>query len=390
MQEALRFELVGQERSRLVRLCGALTGDQDAAEDLAQETLLEAIRCRHLLRRTEAQSEWLTGIARNVCMRWRQRKAQERNRLPRVEAQGWPASQSLDEAVQDDFGVEVELERRELVELLDRALAFLPPGTREVLTCRYVDESAHAAIAQRFGISEAAVWMRIHRGKRLLQQVLTTELREDALSYGLVGPEDGIWQLTRIWCPLCGQSRLHGRFDHAQPALTMRCADCYQRWAGEIATTEWAACLNAVKGYRAALSRLNRMAAEQFRSALARGDAICQRCNHVAQVHVGRPASVPAPMRSLPGAYITCGHCGAITETTLDALVVALPAGKLFHKEHPRMRILPIREVEMMGLPALVSRFESVTGSASLEVVSARDTLEVLAVDPSPSAPVSV
>ena len=32
------------ERRRLVRLCATISGDRDAAEDLAQETLLEAWR----------------------------------------------------------------------------------------------------------------------------------------------------------------------------------------------------------------------------------------------------------------------------------------------------------------------------------------------------------
>ena len=36
------MELEG-ERARLVRLCARLTGDPTAAEDLAQETLVEAI-----------------------------------------------------------------------------------------------------------------------------------------------------------------------------------------------------------------------------------------------------------------------------------------------------------------------------------------------------------
>jgi hypothetical protein len=50
------------------------------------------------------------------------------------------------------------------------------------------------------------------------------------------------------------------------------------------------------------------------------------------------------------------------------------------------MRILPPREVEVAGRAALVTHFESVTGSATLDVVSACDTFETLAVDGAPDA----
>ena len=58
------------ERARLVRLCATITGNGDVAEDLAQETLLEAWRHLHKLRDPERRAQWLTGIARNVCLRF--------------------------------------------------------------------------------------------------------------------------------------------------------------------------------------------------------------------------------------------------------------------------------------------------------------------------------
>jgi RNA polymerase sigma-70 factor (ECF subfamily) len=66
----------GAERARLVRLCAVLTGDAEAAEDFAQETLLEAWRHRHKLTDTCGADRWLTAIARNVCLRWGRRPRQ--------------------------------------------------------------------------------------------------------------------------------------------------------------------------------------------------------------------------------------------------------------------------------------------------------------------------
>lgn len=63
-----------QEHARLVRLCATITGSSEAAEDLAQETLLEAWRHLEGLRDPEKRSQWLSGIARNVCLRWKRKQ----------------------------------------------------------------------------------------------------------------------------------------------------------------------------------------------------------------------------------------------------------------------------------------------------------------------------
>ena len=72
----LESALPGEHR-RLVRLCARLTGDVEAAEDLAQETLLEAWRQAHKLYDPGGYAPWLSAIARNVCLRWAQRRGPE-------------------------------------------------------------------------------------------------------------------------------------------------------------------------------------------------------------------------------------------------------------------------------------------------------------------------
>lgn len=57
------------ERPRLVRLCTRITGQVDVAEDLVQETLLEAWRHLHSLHDPAKFPQWLSGIVRNVCLR---------------------------------------------------------------------------------------------------------------------------------------------------------------------------------------------------------------------------------------------------------------------------------------------------------------------------------
>jgi DNA-directed RNA polymerase specialized sigma24 family protein len=58
-----------EERTRLVRLCARITGHSEVAEDLAQETLLEAWKYQHALRDREKRSQWLSGIDHCLCLR---------------------------------------------------------------------------------------------------------------------------------------------------------------------------------------------------------------------------------------------------------------------------------------------------------------------------------
>ncbi len=200
------------ERRRVVRLCAAITGDREAAEDLAQETLLEAWRHRHKLTDPDGAERWLSAIARNVCLRWARRRGQALALVREADA----------EPVADDFDLEVELERTELAELLDRALGLLAPDTREVLVQRYVHESPHAEIGERLGLSEDAVSMRLARGKVVLRRLLASELREEAAAYGLA--DDDLWRETKIWCADCGARKLHARREAG--AIAFRCPGC--------------------------------------------------------------------------------------------------------------------------------------------------------------------
>src|SRR5262249_38772434 len=77
--------MLAAERTRLVQRCAQLVGDWDVAEDLAQETLLQAWRVRRSLRDAAGMSSWLVAIARYVCLRYRrQRRKSLTSNSPKV------------------------------------------------------------------------------------------------------------------------------------------------------------------------------------------------------------------------------------------------------------------------------------------------------------------
>ncbi len=164
------------ERPRLVRLCAKITGDGNAAEGLAQETLIEAWHHLQDLREQERFPQWLSGIAHNVCRRWTRKRGrdllQQAKPLPDPDAM----ASDLEESLVDDFDIEIELERKELIDILDRALTLLTPEARALLSERYVEDSPIAEVAARMGVHSSVVAMRLQRGKIALRRVLTTEL----------------------------------------------------------------------------------------------------------------------------------------------------------------------------------------------------------------------
>jgi RNA polymerase sigma factor (sigma-70 family) len=369
------------ERARLVRLCAYLTGTSDASEDLAQETLVEAWRHAHKLHDPSGRDRWLAAIARNVCHRWLRARGRELARRAHA-----PLDTNAAEPVDgpaDECDVEVDLERHELAQLLDRALALLPPVTRQILIESYVEESPQAEVAARLGLSEGAVAMRLRRGKLALRRVLATDLSQEAASYGLIDEAAQEWHETRIWCSSCGQRRYMGAYNQRTGDLVLQCPAC--RYCGvNLAHIDRGEPLRGGKGHRPALSRLVACADSYFRRALAHGMVPCGTCRRPVLLRMGMPDYVPLAIRHLRGMYLRCDRCGCAHDLTLAGLALWSPAGRRFWRAHPRLRTLPEREVEAAGRAALVTSFESVADAARLDVVSARDTYEILSVHGAP------
>ncbi|GAC1473511.1 MAG: hypothetical protein PVSMB5_24840 [Ktedonobacteraceae bacterium] len=85
-----------------------------------------------------------------MCLRWS--RARGREAAHSVEPHANSDEQhtrpvQLEDILTDEYDIEVELERKELLELLERALSALPEQIQQVLLKRYVKESSLAEIA---------------------------------------------------------------------------------------------------------------------------------------------------------------------------------------------------------------------------------------------------
>ncbi len=192
---------------RLARLCGIRP---DEAEDVVQETLMEAWRSLPNLREPERLSAWLDGICRNIC----KRHVHTKSSAPHTSG----LSASLDEEgleLCDPLAIDPveELERQDMQVLLDRALSYLEEGPRELIELCYLAEMPQREVAERLSLSLGALELKLHRARQKLSQIFHGQLREDAQAFGLnLSVEESMgWQETRQWCFFCGAPRKRQR-----------------------------------------------------------------------------------------------------------------------------------------------------------------------------------
>ena len=393
ISEEIPYFVAPEERAHLVRLCTAITHDRDAAEDLAQDTLLEAWRQQHAtpLRDQTQRLPWLSGIARNMCLRWLRKKQRDVAHLiqlyvnPQVQD---TSSVDLADMLAEDLDFEVELERKELIELLDRALALLPADTQSILIQRYVEETPLVEVAERLGTNAHAVAMRLQRGKLALRRVLTTTMHHEIVPYkpSVLADE---WEETPLWCYICGRHRLLGKRTASEGELLLKCPAC-SPGSAEVISTNHISHLQGVKGYKPLLTRLRDWCDRYYRTALKQGFIACEMCGQAIPASISWLEDLPSWARGekdlLRCAWhnndrvvnILCPSCKGSSTISLEGLVLSLPESRRFLQTSPRIRTLPRQQVEVDGQAALTTRFESVTTSASLTIVSAYDTYEVL------------
>jgi RNA polymerase sigma factor (sigma-70 family) len=389
----LRRHLVQpEERARLVRFCRHLTGDPDVAEDLAQDALLEAWRQADALHNPRVWRSWLHGIAKNMYLRWQRGYMREMSRrAPTPDGPGAPSL--LDLRPDDAPDVQTILERQELAHLLSRAMTALPAQTRQMLVQHYIDEMPQAEIAARLGLTENTAAVRLHRGKQTLRRVLTTDLREEAATFGLVSSANGGWQETRLWCPMCGKHRLQagpGRMTDPNFRITCRgCmfvmgprridypSDCIFGHQGLDAPR----LLENIQGFKPAMNRMTGFYQDYLKRGMERGQQRCLGCGAPLTFSTVRlPHLAPRPFSGL---NTHCPRCEKMHVVLPTAIAFVTPEVQQFWRRHPRMRTRGIKPVA--GTGAFLLSIESVTDCARLDVVFNAETYRVVETNQRPA-----
>ncbi|MEZ4673008.1 MAG: sigma-70 family RNA polymerase sigma factor [Caldilineaceae bacterium] len=291
------------------------------------------------------------------------------------------------ELLDPDFDIEIELERTELIVLLDRALGLLPQEARTALVQKYVDELPTAEIAAHLGVNENAVAARLHRGKLAFRRILATELQDTAIEYGLLRSQQEGWEPTRLWCLACGAQRLEGRFqkDASIPLFALRCPVCDSNDVSaqaDLAIPFYTDLLGKFKTYKPAYKQLLVAMGDYCRQALQTQQSPCLLCGAETVISVGKRHRDKTDQPWDYEVLIRCTHCPWATNNSLSSLALSLPEIQTLWLTAPHMHILPTQEIAVAEQAALLVPIRSGADTPGKDLIFVRDTFELIGIYP--------
>jgi RNA polymerase sigma-70 factor (ECF subfamily) len=155
--------IVGQSRG------GSTPSD---AEDVLQETLLNAYKGMGGFRGESSFSTWMTRIAVNAARSYLRKKRPEVAPIPASDGEEDCPADPFDAMASPSPGPAEVLAMQEDKDRVGEALTKLPDEEREVLVMREVDGMKYSAIADALEITEGAVRARLHRARNRMFSLL--------------------------------------------------------------------------------------------------------------------------------------------------------------------------------------------------------------------------
>lgn len=163
--------LVTRYQQMIDALTWRMTGSLVDAQDLAQETFIQAYHSLDQFEDRSKFSTWIYRIAVNKCLNWRKamgRRSQMHER--------W-ATESEREAAARPSNQTEGLDAQSSA--IQRALLKLPVEQRAAIVLTVYEEMSHAEAARVLGCSETTVSWRLFKARRKLKQWLADVITEE-------------------------------------------------------------------------------------------------------------------------------------------------------------------------------------------------------------------
>jgi RNA polymerase sigma-70 factor, ECF subfamily len=157
---ALR-ELFLRHGVRVSRVLRRIRGVDDGdVEDLVQTTFIEVHRSASRFDGRSSVTSWIVGIALNVSRH--HVRGETRRRLLKTAAARMPEGAPVSSPYQ-------QVAESQRVARLLAAIAALPEPMRVVITLADIEGMKGADVARALGVSEGAIWRRLHDARKQLQ-----------------------------------------------------------------------------------------------------------------------------------------------------------------------------------------------------------------------------
>jgi RNA polymerase sigma-70 factor (ECF subfamily) len=164
-EDAAFKEVFDELAPRVHSFLRRLTGSEDAARDLAQETFLRMHRARGSFARGHAVLPWAYAIARN-CFTSQVRSPAHRARRASVDAGVSDVATGADASAEETFAA------RESAEIVAGALGGMSALNREAFVLLRFEGLSVAEAAQIVGATESTVKVRAFRAYEILRDAL--------------------------------------------------------------------------------------------------------------------------------------------------------------------------------------------------------------------------
>jgi RNA polymerase sigma-70 factor, ECF subfamily len=161
--EAAFEALYRQHVGRVYGLCLRMTGQAESAEDLTQDTFVNAWRSLPGYEGRSSFSTWLHRIAVNAVLA-RRRSPQGRNEISMTDEQGEQMEYAGEPAMDEATPIDIE-----------RAIAALPPGARDIVVLHGIYGYSHEEAAEMLGVAVGTCKAQLHRARHLMRAQMGTE-----------------------------------------------------------------------------------------------------------------------------------------------------------------------------------------------------------------------
>ena len=151
-------DLMRVYRAFVYTIVNEIVGNSHDAEDLVQETFINAYRGLSQLEDKTKFKSWLAEIARNCARNWLRKRRVDTVPIDEVSA----------DTLQTSKSPSAQLIHDEQVELIRRTMRALPEKDRKIALAYYLEGASYEELIRTHGLSYKAISFRLSRAKRTL------------------------------------------------------------------------------------------------------------------------------------------------------------------------------------------------------------------------------
>ncbi len=161
--EPADFKRIYEESMQMLyKIAYRIVNDEEAAEDLAHDSLIKANEKQLRFPTINDAKYWLIRVVKNAALNYVKRKSRERKAYQKA----------LYEDHRKALSGETETLQAESIKIAQEALSKLPPKLKDVIVLKEYGDMNYKDIGKALGITEGNVKVRVFRARKLLEEML--------------------------------------------------------------------------------------------------------------------------------------------------------------------------------------------------------------------------